>query len=89
MRRIGTALPFGYCVICGDPAGIIYHGTQVCGIECLKKWRSGVKTKPICPICKGESLYRDGACYVCSNCKHKCVYPTRVEVKDHDAKCKD
>lgn len=59
-------LKFGSCQMCGEPAGVITRdGLQVCGIECLKKWRSGVKTKPICPVCKGESLHRDGACWAC------------------------
>lgn len=82
MRRIGTSLPFSYCVICGDPAGLIYHGTQVCGMVCFNKWRSGVKTRPVCPVCKGESLHRDAAWWVCPSCQWKGVYPARVEVKE-------
>lgn len=86
MRRIGASLPFGYCVICGDPAGIIYHGTQLCGIVCFKKWRSGVKTKAICPVCSKEDIYRDGAFWQCK-CGWRGVYAKRVEVKD-DANAK-
>ena len=82
MAYVRTALPFGYCVICGDPAALIYHGTQVCGMVCFKKWRSGMKTKAVCPHC-GKDCYRDGAWWACK-CGYKGVYPDRVEVKEND-----
>ena len=83
MRRIASPIPFAYCQICGDPAGLITPGKrQFCGISCMSKGRQGMKTKPVCPICKGGSLHRDAAWWVCPNCKWKGVYPDRVEVKD-------
>lgn len=72
--------PFDSCTLCGEPAGLIIQQRerQFCGIECLTKWRSGVKTKPVCPVCKGESLHRDGACWVCDHCQWKGYNAERV-----------
>lgn len=76
--------PLDSCTLCGEPAGLIIQQRerQFCGIECLERWRSGVKTKPICPVCKGESLHKDVAWWVCGHCNWKGAYPTRVEVKE-------
>lgn len=47
-----------------------------------------MKTKPICPVCRSESLYRDAAWWVCNQCPWKGSYPERVEIKENEVETK-